>query len=715
MTSTFVKDKSQMIVIFLCLLLLVLRFIKFPDNILSWDVFGYYLYLPANFIYHDPFLQNTAWLDKLMSQYDPSATLYQLYPMAEGKMLIKYTSGTAILTLPFFLLAHFSASFLGFPADGLSLPYQLSMADGGLVYAFIGLFYFKKILDHFFEKNIALLVLLLVFFGTNYLQIIAFDGTLLAHNFLFTFYAILIYYTIRWHENQSANAAKMIALSFGFISLLRPTEAVSILIPLLYNVHDWKSFKLKIFLIKNNIPQLKMAVFILIVIWAPQLIYWKTTTGHYFFNSYQNAGEGLDFLSPHTLDFLFSFRKGWLVYTPVMAFSIIGFILLFLKNRSIFYATFIFSVVNIYVISSWTCWWYAGGSFSARAIVPAYIVLALPLGYFIAWMKQKGIVLKYVTSIIFLLLVALNLFQTWQFENGIISKQRMTLDYYFAIFGKTKAAPEAEKLLLIDRPEDGVYEFKDESDYKMKVLFSTITPIYHSTDTLFINNENEFSGSVDYQFNEHIENETVEVNARVRSNSEKENQTIYLVLTMQQDNQNYFYRAEKIILSREEWKEVSYEYDKPKLQNDGDVLKIYWWNKDEADDLEIADFKVDSKERFILKKEDLYSNSLKYTFQELTSTDHAWIRVKAKIQAKKLKNNQQFYLVASFHHNDVPYSYRAEEIELKNDEWFNIQFDYLTPEVRSKDDVLKTYFWNRDEIPYLVISDWVVEEFEKLN
>ncbi|HEY9114586.1 MAG TPA: hypothetical protein VIN10_07785, partial [Bacteroidales bacterium] len=126
MPHSIFKDKSQLIVVFLCLLLLVLRYLKFPDAVLSWDVFGYYLYLPANYIYYDPALQNTTWLDELIRQYEPTSSLYQLYPMAEGKMLIKYTSGIAILTLPFFLLAHFLAPLFGFPADGLSMPYQLS-------------------------------------------------------------------------------------------------------------------------------------------------------------------------------------------------------------------------------------------------------------------------------------------------------------------------------------------------------------------------------------------------------------------------------------------------------------------------------------------------------------------------------------------------------------------------------------------------------------
>lgn len=593
MPFSFPKNKLNLTVVLLCLLLAVLRFINLPVEILSWDVFGYYLYLPATFIHQDSALQNTAWLDELMRLYEPSGTLYQLYAMPAGKMLIKYTSGIAMLTLPFFLLGHLIALLAGFPADGLSLPYQLSMAAGGLVYAFVGLFYFKRILEHFFDGKIALLLLLLVFFGTNYLQVVAFDGTLLAHNFLFTFYAILVYYTIKWHEKATNTSAVMIGVSFGFISLLRPTEAVIALFPLLYNVFDLNSLKIKMQQLRANFSQLLLLVFIVLIIWIPQLIYWKQVTGQYFYYTYQNAGEGLDFLSPHTLDFLFSFRKGWLVYTPMMLFALLGFIFLFQKNRSLFYAVFLFTALDIYVISSWTCWWYAGGSFSARAIVPAYILLAFPLGYFLIWVEQKTKFIKAIFSILFLLLIVLNLFQTWQFENGIISKQRMTRAYYMAIFGNTEVPEGAEKLLLVNRPEDGEYVFDNEEEYNSYVLFPS-----------------------------------------------KEN------------NQ-------------------------------------------------------------IMNKETLYSKTVERKYRELTSKDHAWIRVKAKLISDSSNTGQRLYLVASFHHDGEPYAYRAKEIELPKGEWINFQFDYLTPEVRSASDNLKIYFWNKDRMNRVEIKDLEVIVFEK--
>jgi len=116
---------SVYVVILLAVSLVVFRSISLPTRALSWDVFGYYLYLPATFIYDDPGLENPEWMDEVMEKYQPSATLYQLVDGVEGKKVIKYTSGLALLYSPFFLIAHWIAPAMGYPADGFSLPSQL--------------------------------------------------------------------------------------------------------------------------------------------------------------------------------------------------------------------------------------------------------------------------------------------------------------------------------------------------------------------------------------------------------------------------------------------------------------------------------------------------------------------------------------------------------------------------------------------------------------
>src|SRR5687768_13678870 len=94
---------SRSVFFLLCALILLNRF--WPawgpnyDNgkMIMWDSYGYYLYLPAIFIYDDPGFENRAWTDALMEKYHPSETFYQVAAGEGTKFTIKYSSGTAIL------------------------------------------------------------------------------------------------------------------------------------------------------------------------------------------------------------------------------------------------------------------------------------------------------------------------------------------------------------------------------------------------------------------------------------------------------------------------------------------------------------------------------------------------------------------------------------------------------------------------------------------
>src|SRR5690606_12661650 len=100
------------------------------------------------------------------------------------------------------------------------------------------------------------------------------------------------------------------------------------------------------------------------------------------------SDEGFDFLKPHILGCLISYKKGWLTYTPIMVLSLIGFVPLYKKQKAIFFGILVFSLVSLYITFSWRCWWY-GGSFSMRAVVQYYALLVFPLSAFIAWAMQK--------------------------------------------------------------------------------------------------------------------------------------------------------------------------------------------------------------------------------------------------------------------------------------------------------------------------------------
>ncbi|MEI8203774.1 MAG: hypothetical protein WCH34_12210 [Bacteroidota bacterium] len=578
-------------------ILVVLRFIYPPTNVLSWDVFGYYLYLPSKFIYHDLGLSDQTWLNKLIAQYNSTATLYQAYVGPIGKWVMKYSMGMAILYMPFFFLSHALAPILGYPADGFSLPYQYGIAIGALIYTFVGLVFFRKILLHYFSDKTATLIMILTILGTNYLNQ-ASVGNLLSHNFLFSFVAALVWFTIKWHEKQRLLYMLFIGMLSGIITLVRPNEGVCIIIPFLWGVFNKETLVEKLKLIWKNKLQVSVAILAFVLVLLPQFYYWNKYTGSYIFYSYPNPGEGLDLLSPHISNFLFSFRKGWFVYTPMVIFSLVGLVNLYRKRREIFSPILIYSLVSFYLISSWTCWWYAGGCYSQRAIISLFVVLAIPLGFFIERLIEMKCYLKYGIYILMVFIVGLNCFQFWQFQKDILKHDGMTEKYYLAIFGKTKAPTNASEMLLVDRLVTGIEHMTNPEKYYKKILgvydFSKKTPETNEHYTKDPSDSNSYCLAMDsslcYSPGPSIKykNITGEYYAWIRAKVEYkysknyDDENALLVITFDHKGGSYKYFAGELNCTdslRTSWTSKTFDYQTPEVRDINDELKVYVWHR----------------------------------------------------------------------------------------------------------------------------------------
>jgi len=114
--TNYKPDKlSRYTVYFLAFIIVVSR-LTFPRwltydvlSILSWDVFGYYLYLPATFIHHDLGISDFSWLQQILDTYHPTNGFYQAYMGPTGNYVMKYPMGLAILYAPFFFIGHLFA------------------------------------------------------------------------------------------------------------------------------------------------------------------------------------------------------------------------------------------------------------------------------------------------------------------------------------------------------------------------------------------------------------------------------------------------------------------------------------------------------------------------------------------------------------------------------------------------------------------------------
>ena len=157
---------------------------------------------------------------------------------------------------------------------------------------------------------------------------------------------------------------------------------------------------------------------------------------------------------------LFGFTNGWFIYTPITIFFILG---LWYIKRFPFRKSFItFCLLNIWIITAWSDWRY-GASFSTRALVQSYPVLAFP---FIALVEQiDKTKLRFGFYALGVYLIGLNLFQTWQYNTGVLHYRDMNPKYYSHIY--LNAAPTALDMSLLDTEE---YLYHPEG-FKERMLF----------------------------------------------------------------------------------------------------------------------------------------------------------------------------------------------------------------------------------------------------
>lgn len=417
---------------------------------MTWDGFGYYYYLPMVFIHKTISLENLDMANEIFNNYNPSSTLYQFTTMPDGRHIIRYASGQAVLYLPFFLIGHLIATLTEYPADGFSQPYNISILFGGLIYHIIGIALIARILLRFYTDKVVAITLFVLVFGTNMYSLL--NGTALStHGSALLLIAGFITIVDSYFRQKSIAKIFLAGCLFGLICINRPTDFITIIPAVLWPMvisgttvnQELKSLFTNA---KHILPFLIPTMFFAFI----QFGYWRYAGGSWFINSYGNPGEGLDFLTPYTIPFLFSFKSGWLLYTPLMALVLIFLLIKVFRRDRKMQIVFIYTLVFIYLASSWTNWWYGGG-FSQRAMVQAYVMLSFPLAGLVNYSFFKHTKLSSGLRVLIPLLVVLSIWQSTQYKNGVLTSDTVTADYYFSSFFDSEMDPTKKHLLGFNR------------------------------------------------------------------------------------------------------------------------------------------------------------------------------------------------------------------------------------------------------------------------
>jgi hypothetical protein len=342
---------------------------------------------------------------------------------------------------------------------GFGPPYKFALLMSSFFFLVVGLIYLRKILLRHYSDLVTALTVIALVVGTNMLYYSGLRAAM-SHVYTFSLFTLFVWNTLKWYDNPKTKTAAVLGLLTGIISLIRPSDVIIVLFFLFYGVTGAGSLKKRLCFLTGKIKDIVLMLFFAVLVWVPQMIYWKTMAGKWLYYSY-GSQEGFFFNNPQILNSLFSYHNGWLLYTPLMIFALAGIVLLYKRRRNYFLPVFIFTVVNIYILSSWWCWWFVG--FGNRAYIESYALLSIPFAEFLTFVigSRKKIV-KYLFFTVFVFLLFLNSFQVWQYSHQMGHFDGISKKAYWTLFLNPNGKWQFNKYL--ERPDykkakKGIYVF----------------------------------------------------------------------------------------------------------------------------------------------------------------------------------------------------------------------------------------------------------------
>jgi hypothetical protein len=413
---------------------------------LRHDAGIYYAYLPATFIKND---WRFSFLDHEPSVDAEKQTQYWAFKSEHGGWVPKMTLGKALMDLPFFLVADFYAQHSELhERTGFSKPYMHAIAVASIFYAILGLVFLRSVLLRYFSDRVTAISLLLLALATNLFHYATHEtGYTHPHNFFLL--STLIFLTTQWNSSNRIGTSMLFGIFCGLLVLLRPVNLL-LLLPLPFFSVYFKNSKLSWHWLKIGLQQfigskqMLIALMTAFLVVLPQLLFWKTQSESWLYYSYED--EGFFWSRPQIIKGLFSFRKGWFIYTPIMFFATIGLYKLFQKLAWLGLSISVTLVLFVYATFSWWCWWYGGG-FGARTMIDIYPFMVFGLAALTSYLIQKNVLVKLIVATVIVFTIKLNTFQTKQYHLSLIHWDAMTFQAYKAVFFKEQFPENFQEML----------------------------------------------------------------------------------------------------------------------------------------------------------------------------------------------------------------------------------------------------------------------------
>lgn len=553
------------------------------------DGLGYYVYLPAKYIYNDSGY-TYKWFNKVYEAYyiaNQGSADENFLVTYENKRINKYYPGLSFLWLPFFGLAHLLAYIGHYPMDGFSLPYQLGIALASLCYLFLGLFYLRRLLFGI-SRNlfISFFVPVILFYG-SFLSHYAINLNSLTHVYSFSFITMFVYYLHCYFSESEKRLLHLIilVLLLCIIVFMRPLNVLVLLLVPAFVKKPLNGSLLKF-------EKIGIVHFLLlgIVVWMAlrQFYLQFTQSGHFFPNVYN--GEVFYFTKPRLFDVLISYHAGFFVYVPLAFVALFG--IPYLKNRI---QKIIFPVVLLLICYIYSSWWY--WSITSRALIDYYVLVAICLAALLQHLLGKGLLYKVMVATM-CLLAGYHQLKALQFRRHVLDENYTHKELFWKNFFRTAtgnfyAVPPSSVVRRLNYYEN--FESRNYAGLKSDSLS------FDGNYSALLNATSDYSKAFNYpvpQFFKQAGLKKVKFSFRSFSTSDLKEFQVYfnfynakkeLVVTVP-----FYIKPEAICKNTWDLKEFGYELsDAQLLELKPELVSVFLWNNEQKNALFIDAVKTE--------------------------------------------------------------------------------------------------------------------------
>jgi len=393
------KNTTSTPVIYLILMVCIsiLYFFKRGTNheqIITEEVKQYYGYLPAKIIFND--LQ----MNKSSYRYSEMGYYFSLTGTKQGKSIFKKNCGWSILYAPFFFPAHEIAKNFEFQPNGFSEPYLIFLLIGSLFYFYLGLSCIQYLLRRFHYSEYTIGITLIVLFLATNLLWYATKYSPLVYISQFAMVSVFAFSYFKLRGSPNSKNYFLLGLSLGILSWV--SSILALVFGLFVLIGQFNVAK-----IKGSFLNLLLVIFPVVLLWIPQVLYWKITTNHFSIPSFPSNDFSLDIYK--IWSGLFDLQNGWLINSPILIIALVGIFLL--KNElkkyrlTLMVILILFFLFNISVSTNIN-----STNYGQSGMIALYPLLAVPLASILQKYLYANNWTKFAIYSMFLIFIFINIF-----------------------------------------------------------------------------------------------------------------------------------------------------------------------------------------------------------------------------------------------------------------------------------------------------------------